>query len=119
MVEIRLIMRPCPVQGMTPHWPDCFLVYARRFDVVSQNRSGRELSTGMHVLRRAKRGDGQYIGDVIPVSQLRSAANLIPRFGPDAANPRLTRNNSHECSEEFWLNKYWNKDFYYTLNVEH
>lgn len=104
---------------MAPHWPDRFLVYTRRFDMVSQNGSSRESSSGMHVLSRAKRADGQYIGDVIPVSQLRSAVNLIPRFGPDGANSRLTRNNSHERSKEFWLNKYWNKDFYYALDVDH
>ena len=69
----------------------------------------------MHLLRRAVRSDGSRIGDVIPISQVRSPAHLIPNFGKEA-HPRLTRENSYDVSSEFWLNKYWSKEFYFTLS---
>ena len=68
----------------------------------------------MHILRRVKRASGEYLGDVIPLSQLRAPVDLVPRFGK-TANARLSSMNSIALSEEFWLNKYWNKELFYTL----
>lgn len=68
----------------------------------------------MHVLRRAKRANGEYFGDVIPLDQLRSPANLVPRFGK-IANTRLSSTNSHALTEEFWLNKFWDKELFFAL----
>ena len=70
----------------------------------------------MHVLHRAKRANGEYFGDVIPLNQLRAPVNLVPRFGK-TANKRLSSKNSMALSEEFWLNKYWEKDFFYALST--
>jgi hypothetical protein len=55
------------------------------------------------------------LGDVIPLDQLRSPASLIPQFGK-AANQRLSSTNSCALTEEFWLNKYWNKDMFFALH---
>ena len=68
----------------------------------------------MHVLHRAKRANGEYFGDIIPLSQLRAPINLVPRFGK-TANKCLSSTNSAALSEEFWLNKYWEKDLFYAL----
>lgn len=68
----------------------------------------------MHVLRRAKRAGGEYLGGIIPLDQLRSPANLVPRFGK-IANQRLSSTNSRALTEEFWLNKYWDKEFFFSL----
>lgn len=68
----------------------------------------------MRVLRRARRANTEYLGDVIPLDQLRSRASLIPRFGK-VANKHLSSTNSFALSEEFWLNKYWDKDFFFAL----
>ena len=93
-----------------------FLVYVQRFNVVPQQGIGNiHPHTGMHLIRRAVRSNGSRIGDVIPITQIRSPAHLIPHFGKHA-HLRLTSENSHEVSSEFWLNKYWSKDFYYTLS---
>jgi len=73
-------------------------------------------AAGMHILKRAIRRDGGRVGYVIPLHHICSPAHLIPRFGREA-NPRLTRHTSYELSNEFWLNKYWNKQFFYTLSL--
>ena len=74
-----------------------------------------EPTTGMYILKRAKRHDGTILGDVVPLSRVRALASLIPRFGK-AAEKRLTMESSLENSLEFRLNKYINKEFFYALN---
>ncbi|KAI6040096.1 hypothetical protein EDC04DRAFT_2602739 [Pisolithus marmoratus] len=44
-----------------------------------------------------------------------AAAHVIPHFGKEA-NLCLTHYTSYELSNEFWLNKYWNKEFFYMLS---
>ena len=94
-----------------------FLVYVYRFNVVPQQHTPNQVhsGTGMHLLRRAVRSDGSKIGGVIPITQVRSPAHLIPNFGNEA-HSRLTRDNSYGVSSEFWLNKYWSKEFYFALS---
>lgn len=114
--ELQLVFRPVPPRGQRPWWCKDFLVYVRRFDIVPQGGHQLDPTTSMHVLRRAKRANGEYLGGVIPLRQLRSPAHLVPRFGK-AANKRLSFTNSHALSEEFWLNKYWDKETFYALSV--
>lgn len=94
---------------------DLFLAYVQRFDVIPQRGLPTHPGTGMHLLRRAIRRDGSRIGDVIPVSLIRSPAHLIPHFG-DSAHNRLTHQSSYELSTDFWLNRYWSKEFFYALS---
>ena len=74
-----------------------------------------EPTSGMHILKCAKRHDGTILGDVVPLVHVRALANLIPHFGK-AAEKRLTKESSLEHSLEFWLNKYINKESFYALN---
>ena len=83
--------------------------------MVPQHGSERDPVTSMHILHRAKQASGEYIGDVIPLSQLWASVNLVPQFGK-TANKCLTSVNCIALLEEFWLNKYWNKDLFYALN---
>jgi len=107
-------------------FPDKFLVYAQRFDVVPQidpSQSGSnsrkgifpEPSTGMYVLKRAKRTNGTVIGDVIPLDQLRALVDIVPCFGKQA-NRFLTKENSVSYCSEFRLNKYFDKEIFWALN---
>ena len=100
-----------------PLQSDFFLAYVHRFNVVPQQRMPDQVhpGTGMHLLRRAVRSDGSRIGGVIPITQVRSPAHLIPNFSNEA-HSRLTRDNSYDVSSEFWLNKYWLKEFYFALS---
>ncbi|KAG1899632.1 uncharacterized protein F5891DRAFT_953478 [Suillus fuscotomentosus] len=84
--QIRLIMHPIGKSGTNWSWKDRFLVYVHRFDIVPQSSgtNDREPSTQLHLLKRAKRSNGTWVGDIIPVMQLRSPVNLVPRFGASA-----------------------------------
>ena len=54
------------------------------------------------------------MGDVVPLSRLRTLINLVPHFEVEA-NKRLTKETALEYSSEFWLNKYFNKELFYAL----
>ncbi|KIM59471.1 hypothetical protein SCLCIDRAFT_126081, partial [Scleroderma citrinum Foug A] len=93
-----------------------FLAYIYHFkDSLPPSRSTNNDAAGLHILKRAIRSDGTHVGDVIPLLHLRSPAHVIPCFGKEA-NPRLTCHTAYELSNEFWLNKYWNKEFFYALS---
>ena len=94
-----------------------FLAYVHCFNIVPQQGTPNQVhpGTGMHLLQHAVRSDGSRIGDVIPIMQVHSLAHLIPNFGNEA-HSRLTRDNSYDVSNEFWLNKYWLKEFYFALS---
>jgi hypothetical protein len=100
-----------------------FLAYVRRYDIIPQRgpenhtRQGAytDPNTGMFLLKKAIRSNGEVAGDIIPLDQLRSIADVAPRFGAKA-NPQLTNTTSIAFSKEFWLNKYFNKELFYTLS---
>ena len=109
VMQLRLMFRPMNA--------DYIVIYVQRFNVVSQqgSPSNVHLGTGMHLVRRAIKSNGTRIGDVVPVSHIQSAAHLIPSFGKQA-HSHLSRQNSCELSSNFWLNKFWLKEFYYALS---
>lgn len=88
---------------------DTFLAYVQRFNV-----TGPDTASGLHGLKHAVKTNGIRIGDIIPLVHICSPTHVIPCFGR-AANVRLNSQTSYELSSEFWLNKYWNKQFYYCL----
>ena len=108
VAQLRLVFRPMNV--------DYIIAYVQCFNIVSQQGSPSNVhpGTGMDLLRRATKSNGTRIGGVVPVSHIRSAAHLIPSFGKEA-HSRLSRQNSYELSTDFWLNKFWSKEFYYAL----
>ncbi|KIM61614.1 hypothetical protein SCLCIDRAFT_121795, partial [Scleroderma citrinum Foug A] len=54
------------------------------------------------------------LGDIIPLSQLHTFVHLIPRFG-QTTDCQLTQYNSMELLNEFYLNKYFDKNMYFPL----
>ncbi|KAJ7689105.1 hypothetical protein B0H17DRAFT_1296203 [Mycena rosella] len=115
VAQIRLIMRPVWGKSLKP-LTTAYLMYAQRFDVVSQSgsRMGREPSTGMYILKRATRADGSRMGNVIELENIRIPIELIAHFG-EKADPRFTPYNSLECSTEVRLNKYLSKELFWIL----
>ncbi|KAI6020708.1 hypothetical protein PISMIDRAFT_105510 [Pisolithus microcarpus 441] len=109
---VQLHMRFCPICS------DLLAVYVQSFNTVPQhgNMNNPNAGTGMHLVQCAVRSNGSRIGDVIPVTQICSPAHLIPHFGKEA-HPRLTSKSCYELSSDFWLNKYWSKEFYYALST--
>ena len=75
-----------------------------------------ETSTSLYLLKRARRTDGSGVGDVILADQICALAALIPQFG-DQADQRLTSMNCLAYSPEFWLDKYFEKELFYTLHL--
>ena len=100
-----------------------FLAYAKRFDVIPQPTHFGSTTcarcpdpvTGMYVMKRASRSNSTRMGGVVPLSQIQTAAPLIPKYGPKA-DPKLTSRNSLEFSTEFFLNRFFDKELYYFLN---
>lgn len=73
-----------------------------------------EPSTNMYVLKRSLRADGIRMGDIIPLSHIRAAVDLVPRF-METADPRLTKESSLEYASEFLLNHFFDRQLYYSL----
>ncbi|KAF8415527.1 hypothetical protein L210DRAFT_3616586 [Boletus edulis BED1] len=115
VVLVRLIMCPASPKCHHSHWTSRALVYAQRLDVVPQRDGQTESTTGLHVLRRVTRSSGEGLGEVFPLDQLKSYAHIVPRFGRVADN-RLTYSNSVHGSQSFFLNKYFDKDFFYAIS---
>ncbi|KAI6001429.1 hypothetical protein EDD15DRAFT_2158658 [Pisolithus albus] len=116
VVDVRLIMCPVSPRGLRLVWDDRLLVYVRRFDIVPQRQADVDLATGLHVLKRATRASGEFLGDVLPLDQIKSYAHLVPRFG-EAADNRFTSTNGFHSAQSFWLNRYFDKEFYYALSL--
>lgn len=55
------------------------------------------------------------MGDIIPLDRLRVAVELTPCFGK-TADPRLTKENSLDCLDDFWLSKWFNKELFWALS---
>jgi hypothetical protein len=125
VAQLRLVFRIVPHRGAPLHpCSSLFLCYAQRFDIIPQQNQGSptqgphvEPTSGMYILKRAKRHDGTILGDVVPLAHVRALVSLIPRFGKEAEK-RLTKESSLEHSLEFQLNKYINKEFFYALSAK-
>ena len=97
-----------------------FLAYVQKFNVMPQNgvSNAPNAYTGMYSLRRALRPDGRpQKGYIVPVKYFRAPVMLIPRHG-SKADIRLTKTNSLELCNDFWLNDYINKDFYLSMRIK-
>ena len=125
VVELGLIFRIVP-NAANPLRDDRFLTYARRFDILPQaNKSitGSSTSRGpypepassLYVVKRAKRANGEFVGDILPLHQVRALLELTPCFGTEA-NRRLTKYNSSSYCSEFRVNKYFDKELYLALS---
>jgi hypothetical protein len=101
-----------------------FLAYVQRFDIIpqpnpqqpSQKGSYVEPSTGMYCLKRARRSDGSFFGDVIVLEHIRALVDLVPRFAAgESVEKHLSKETVLEHVSEFRLNKYFQKDLFYAL----
>jgi hypothetical protein len=130
VVQLCLILWIVPPNSSHQVVADRFLAYVQRFDIVPQvnfKASGSPTTkgpypdpvSGMYVFKRAKRKDkGGYtfLGDIVPLDQVRTLVELTPRFGAQA-DRRLTRMNTLTYCSEFWLDKYFTKETFYALTL--
>lgn len=68
-----------------------------------------EESTGMYVLRRVHRADSSRLGDIVPLSEVALAVELLTYHGA-VADRRFTYTNSLECAEVFLFNHFSEKE---------
>lgn len=115
-----MIMHVVPREGFSsPSGTNGFLAYVQRFDVVSPPGTVGpcpDPDAGMYRLKRARRSDDTVIGAVVPLDQLRVHVELTPRFGKQA-DRRLTKENSLDIPEDFWLDKYFTKELFFALSL--
>lgn len=124
VVQLRLIFRAVPCIKTQKH-PifDSFFAYVQRFDIVQQScsapnstsRHGPDPTTNMFILRHSTRSNGMQMGDIIQLSSLRAAVDLVPCF-QKAADERLTKETSLEYSPTFFLNDTFTKQLYFALS---
>ncbi|KAG9313082.1 hypothetical protein JVU11DRAFT_6522 [Chiua virens] len=78
-------------------------MYAQRFDIVPQGNHNSlvEHTTGLHILKRAMWASGIPLGGIFP-------------FG-NRADEWLSSTNCLHLSQAFFLNKYFDKDFFYAI----
>ncbi|KAK6981079.1 hypothetical protein R3P38DRAFT_3334077 [Favolaschia claudopus] len=120
--QLRLIFRVVLQSGYAqPIGTEGFLAYVQKFAIVPQenpNGGGKgkfpDPTSGQYVLKRAKRAGGVALGDVVPLDRLRAAAELQPKFGREA-NRKLTKETSLDYWDDFWLSRWFTKEFYYSI----
>lgn len=122
VVRLRMIFRVI-LPGHTSGIHRChrFLCYVQRYDIVPQLNSQMvrgqypEVSSGLYLLKPAYRANHTYIGDIIPLDQIRELVELTPNFGGQA-DRQYDQSNISELSREFWLDKYFDKELFYALD---
>jgi len=73
-------------------------------------------AAGLHILKWVVRNNGVWVGNIIPLHHLCSPTHVIPHFRKEV-NLHLTHHTAYKFSNEFWLNKYWNNEFFYALSL--
>ena len=89
-------------------------MYAQHLDIVPQGSNSVKRTTGLHVLKKATHASGSPLGEVFPINQLWSYAHIVLCFS-EKADRQLTSTNCIHYSQLFFLNKYFDKDFFYDL----
>ncbi|KAJ7035463.1 hypothetical protein C8F04DRAFT_955065 [Mycena alexandri] len=114
--QLRMIFRVVPRRsGLPPPGARGFLAYVHRFDFQQNDASG------MYLVKRARRADNSAMGDIVPLDRLRKfverlmPVELTPRFGK-AADRRLSKETSLDLGDDFWLSKWFNKEFFFALS---
>ena len=123
--HLQLIFRMVPTSAPFSTLANTFLTYMHCFNIFPQSQpdptSGPqrgafpECTSSMYVLKNATWSNGTSISGIVPLQQVHSLVNLIPQFG-DKADRQLKKANSFAYSREFWLNKYFDKEFFYALD---
>lgn len=99
----------CPITTLS--YSETYLAYVEYLDVVTLNDS-----TGIYIFRHVRQVNNDWIGNIIPITQIVAPVHLIPHFGPKA-DPQLMMQSGINHATEFYLNKFWNKELFFALHV--
>ena len=116
---ILVCMIMCPASREKHHdrcpWAGRFLIYAERLNnIIRASGSLVEPSSGLHVLKQAMHASGVPLGEIFPLDQLQSYCNITPCFD-HVVDSQLSCYNSIHFSHTMFLNKYFNKYFYFAV----
>ena len=124
VVQVQLIFRAVPYVKAQKH-PifNSFFAYVERFDIIPRNSGSANATlhynadpaTEMLGLQRSTRSNGTRMGDIIHLSSLRAAVDLVPCF-QKVADARLTKETTLEYSPTFFLNDNFTKQLYCALS---
>lgn len=132
-----MIFAPSKPRGakFPPPGTDKILAYCERLDVVNQPLPPSKYAklpvyqawgpgiypdyfSGQYVLRKVFRKDKMPLGDIIPLLQFRAMVDVEVRHR-EKANTFLTCYNVSHVSDNFFLNKYLDKELFYALEKSH
>ncbi|KAG9308640.1 hypothetical protein JVU11DRAFT_11593 [Chiua virens] len=68
----------------------------------------------MFVVQRRLRSNGQRLGDVVRLDDVRDIVQLVPKFG-GKVSPSVTRDNSLEIGQEFYVNSFADKEVFHAI----
>ncbi|KAG6373942.1 hypothetical protein JVT61DRAFT_6105 [Boletus reticuloceps] len=114
VAQVRMIFHPIPPNSTRPTWANRYLTYMQPFDI--QNNGAVDPTTHMHILKHKFRSAGIVKGDILPLDHICSYVHIVPKFGKQA-NSRLTSFNSLHFADTFYLNHYFDKDFFYVVST--
>lgn len=119
-MQIRVIMHPLPWRDTKlADGLDNFFTYVQWFNIVLQLgvATMSDPVTGMFCLRQAMQLDGKTRqGGVVPIKYF-CAPLMLTLWHEKMADSHLTRENLLECSDNFWLNDYFDKETFHCMHV--
>ncbi|KXN84447.1 hypothetical protein AN958_12599, partial [Leucoagaricus sp. SymC.cos] len=71
--------------------------------------------TGLHLLKKTRRTNRELFGDILPLGQIRDLVDLVLKMGAQT-NRRFTKENALQFAEEVWLNKFFDKEHFFSLS---
>lgn len=120
-----MVLRAVPRRGYRfALGTDQFLCYVRRFEIVPQLNARFSPTRGpypdpvtsFYIVKRSRRANEQAMGDIVPLHQVRALVELTPCLGLKA-NPQLLKETSLHYSQQFYLDKFFDKELFYALDV--
>jgi len=120
VVQVRLVFSPITASTNSSQPP--IYIYGQFFKFSSSYQEvvdGVEVFTpaqhsDMFVLNRHFRANGERMGDIICLTEVRECVELVPRFGAKM-DDWLNCDNSLEISDSFYLNNFADKETFHAI----
>ncbi|KAG6373163.1 hypothetical protein JVT61DRAFT_6780 [Boletus reticuloceps] len=114
VAQVHMIFCPIPPRGTHPVWASQFLACIQPFNILSNGNV--DPATRMYTLKRSMRSRGtERVTDIIFLDKIRSYTHIIPKFGKEA-DCRLTLANVLHFADMFYLNHFFDKDFFFAIS---
>ncbi|KIM83716.1 hypothetical protein PILCRDRAFT_88067 [Piloderma croceum F 1598] len=120
IVQVRIIFTPMPSRP-TNDLPPVY-VYGQFFKFSTSHRESLDgvdvfkpaLHIDMFLLHRHMRSNGQHMGDIVQLTNIREVVELVPWFGAKM-DDGLNENNSLDLPDSFFLNNFADKETFHAI----